>query len=58
MSNVICICKNITEETIVAAIKNGATSLSEVKEATGATAGGCRGGRCSNKIAALIEANK
>lgn len=58
MSNVICICRNITEETIVSAIKNGATTLEAVKEETGATAGGCRGGRCSRKIADLIEANK
>ena len=27
MSNVICVCRNITEETIVSAIKNGATTL-------------------------------
>lgn len=58
MSNIICICKNISEEAIVRAIKDGATTVSEVKEEAGATSGGCRGGRCSKKIADLIEANK
>ena len=42
----VCLCRGITEEQIVEAVKNGATSFEEVKEATGAGAGGCRGGRC------------
>ena len=58
MSEIICLCKNISEETIKEAIKNGATTLEAVKEATGATTGFCHGGRCKAKIEALIEANK
>ncbi|MGL5353367.1 MAG: (2Fe-2S)-binding protein [Clostridium sp.] len=60
MSNdkVVCLCKNISEGIIIEAIKNGATSLAEVKEETGAATGGCRGARCSARIAELIEENK
>ena len=31
----VCLCKGITEEQIIEAIKNGATSFEEVKEKTG-----------------------
>ena len=54
----VCLCKGITEEQIIEAIKNGATSFEEVKEKTGACTGGCRGGRCKNNIELLIENNK
>ena len=53
-----CNCRGITEEQIVEAIKNGASSFEEVKEETGAGAGGCRGGRCKCNIELLIENNK
>lgn len=56
MSN-ICLCKQISEEVIVKAIKDGAKTFEEVKEATGAGAGGCRGGRCKGKIEELIKNN-
>ena len=46
----VCLCRGITEEQIVEAIKNGASSFEEVKEETGAGAGGCRGGRCKCNI--------
>ncbi|MBQ8999234.1 MAG: (2Fe-2S)-binding protein [Clostridium sp.] len=58
MSTIICLCKNISEEVIKDAIKNGATSVEAVKEATGATTGFCKGGRCKAKIEALIQENK
>lgn len=58
MSEIICLCKNISEETIKEAIKNGATTVEAVAEATEATTGFCQGGRCKAKIEALIEANK
>lgn len=35
MSN-ICLCNKVTKETIVLAVKNGAKTYEEVKEATGA----------------------
>ena len=57
MSN-ICLCKKVTEETIVAAVKNGAHTYEAVKEATGAGAGCCKGGRCKGNIENIIEKTK
>ena len=54
----VCLCRGITGEQIVEAVKNGATSFEEIKEETGAGAGGCRGGRCKCNIELLIEKNK
>ena len=56
MSN-ICLCKKVTEEEIVKSIKDGAKSFEEVKEATKAGAGCCKGGRCKGKIEELIKNN-
>ena len=57
MSSNVCLCRGVSEEKIVEAVKNGATSFEEVKEETGAGAGGCRGGRCKGKIELIIENN-
>ncbi|WP_300256889.1 (2Fe-2S)-binding protein [Clostridium sp.] len=57
MSNV-CLCKGISEEKIVEAVKNGALSFEEVGEKTGAGTGPCCGARCKCKIEELIEENK
>ena len=54
----ICLCRGITEEQIISAVRDGATTYAEVKEKTGAGAGGCRGGRCKSKIEEIIEENK
>ena len=54
----VCLCRGITEEAIVKAIKDGASTYEEVKEATGAGTGGCHGGRCKGKIEMLIAENK
>ena len=56
MSNVF-LCKKITEEEIVKAVKDGAKTFEEVKEATKAGSGCCKGGRCKNKIIEIIENN-
>mgnify|MGYP001565186087 CR=1 FL=1 len=58
MSSRICFCKNVDEDTIVEAIKNGADTFEKVSEVTGAGTGPCRGVRCKNKINQLIEENK
>ena len=58
MSEKVCLCKGITKETIVDAIKNGAKTVDDVKDATGATTGFCNGGRCKATIEKLIEENK
>lgn len=57
MSNV-CLCQNITEEIIIESVKNGAHSYEDVKEATKAGAGCCKGRRCKENIEKIIEENK
>ncbi|ALG47826.1 (2Fe-2S)-binding protein [Clostridium perfringens] len=57
MSNV-CLCKGVSEEKIVEAVKNGTLSFEEVGEKTGAGTGACCGARCKCKIEELIEENK
>ncbi|SHH59600.1 bacterioferritin-associated ferredoxin [Clostridium collagenovorans DSM 3089] len=54
----VCLCKGITEEEIIKAIKEGATSYEQVQETTSAGKGCCRGARCKGKINTLIEENK
>lgn len=56
--NLVCLCKKISEETIVNAIKNGAKTVDDVKEATNATGGLCRGIRCKKKVKELIDEYK
>ena len=57
MSN-ICLCNKVTKETIVLAVKNGAKTYEEVKEATGAGKGSCKGANCSYMINELIKKHK
>ncbi|MFA5433260.1 MAG: (2Fe-2S)-binding protein [Candidatus Paceibacterota bacterium] len=42
MNKTICYCKNIPEETVLNAILNGAKTLKDIKEMTGA----CTGNQC------------
>ena len=53
----VCLCKGVTEEEIVKAIKDGAKTFEEVGNKTGAGTGGCKGARCRNKIETLIKEN-
>lgn len=58
MSKTVCLCKGVSEETIVKAIKDGAKTFEDVKSATGAGTGGCGAFRCKSSILELIEENK
>nr|WP_027308778.1 (2Fe-2S)-binding protein [Caloramator sp. ALD01] len=51
----VCICKSISRQNIKKAIENGAKTVEDVKRATGATTGSCKGRRCSQKIQKLID---
>ena len=55
---IICLCKGISEDTIIDTIKNGADTIEKVKEATGATTGHCHGSRCKGPIEELIAKYK
>ena len=54
----VCLCRGVTEEKIIEAVKAGATTYQDVKEETGAGTGGCKGDRCRYKIESLIKENK
>lgn len=54
-NTMICYCKGVTLGKVLAAIENGATTLVEVIDTTGAGTG-C--GRCLDRIEAIIEEKK
>ena len=51
----VCICKGISRATMKKAIEQGASTIEEVRRATGAGSGPCNGRRCTPKIEALLE---
>lgn len=51
----VCICKGIPRATMKKVIKDGARTLQEVQQATGAGSGPCGGRRCTPKILGLLE---
>ncbi|WP_418966218.1 (2Fe-2S)-binding protein [Cetobacterium sp.] len=54
-NTMICYCKGVTLGKVLAAIENGATTLMEVIDTTGA-ASGC--GRCLDRIEEIINNEK
>ena len=50
-----CTCKLITRAKIKEVIKNGASTLEEVQNATGAGSGPCNGENCSPRINELLR---
>ena len=53
----VCLCRGITEEKIIEAVKAGANTYQDIKEETGAGTGGCNGDRCRYEIEKIIEEN-
>lgn len=56
--DIICLCKGVSKDVILQAIKDGADTFEKIQEATGAGTGFCGASRCRGKIEALIEENK
>ena len=52
---IVCRCEEITEEEIMAAIRDGADSLEAVKKATRAGMGFCQGRTCKRLIARMLS---
>ncbi|MEF9952278.1 MAG: (2Fe-2S)-binding protein [Clostridium sp.] len=50
-----CICSVVTRQAIKESIKNGARTFEDVKKATRAGCGSCKGARCKWKIEELIS---
>ncbi len=53
--NIICRCENVSEAEIVAAIREGHTTLDGIKFYTRAQMGRCQGGFCTYKILKIIQ---
>ena len=51
---VVCLCNNVTKAEVLQAIDRGAVSVEAVKRRTGCAMGRCQGGRCTQRIEALL----
>ncbi|MDM8534183.1 (2Fe-2S)-binding protein [Clostridiaceae bacterium HSG29] len=54
MSKIICRCEEVTEEEILQAIRDGATTVDEVKKFTRAGMGLCQGRTCRKAVERMI----
>jgi len=54
----ICLCKGIKKSVFVGYIKDGMLTVEELKNATGAGRGSCKGKRCTPRIIELLESKK
>lgn len=54
----ICQCKGIRKSVFLKHIKAGLATVEELKKATGAGTGSCKGKRCAPRIAELLKAVK
>ena len=54
----VCLCTGISRKAIKNAIQNGAKTIEEVQNATGAGSGSCKGNRCTPKILELLKKDK
>ena len=55
---VICRCKGIKKSVFLKHIKAGLTTAAELKKATGAGAGSCKGKHCTPRIVELLTSLK
>lgn len=53
--NIICRCQDVTEEEIVAAIRQGATTIDEIKRLVRAGMGPCQGRTCRRLVSQIIS---
>ena len=54
VSEIICLCNNVTRDTIELAITSGAQTLNEIFDSTTAGVGPC-GGSCRRKLGPMLE---
>jgi NAD(P)H-nitrite reductase large subunit len=52
---VICLCKGIKKSVFLKHIKAGLKTVEELKKATGAGTGSCKGKRCTPRIAEMLK---
>lgn len=51
----VCLCRGISKATMKKAILKGAKTVEEVRKATGAGSGSCKGRRCTPKIEEILK---
>lgn len=51
----ICICKGIRKKVFLRQIDQGATTLQQLQQETGAGSGGCGGQRCTPKLKQILD---
>ena len=54
-STIVCRCEEVTEQEIRQAIKDGATTINDIKRRTRACMGNCQSRSCSQHIARIIS---
>jgi NAD(P)H-nitrite reductase large subunit len=54
----ICQCKGIRKSVFLKHIKAGVLTVEDLKRATGAGSGSCKGKRCTQHIIELLKANR
>jgi NAD(P)H-nitrite reductase large subunit len=54
----ICQCKGIRKSVFLKHIKAGLKTAGELKKATGAGTGSCKGKKCTPRIAEMLKSNK
>jgi NAD(P)H-nitrite reductase large subunit len=54
----ICLCKGIKKSVYLKHIKTGLTTVEELKKATGAGSGSCKGERCTPRIIELLKSRR
>ena len=54
----ICQCKGIRKSAFLKHIKAGACTVEDLKRATGAGSGSCKGKRCTPRIVDLLKSDK
>ena len=54
----VCTCKGIRKSVFLKQIRAGVRTVEELKKATGAGSGTCKGKRCTPKIAELLKREK
>ena len=54
----ICLCKGVKKSVFLKHIKAGLMTVEELKKATGAGAGSCKGKRCTPRITELLKSRR
>ncbi len=54
----VCICKGIKQRVFLEKIRSGCRTVEELRKATGAGSGSCKGERCIPRIKELLKGQK